>query len=254
MSKRYKGLLFDLCGTLMQYRIDRMPLIEFEGKQVHTTTPLLYACFLEFDRGKVSYERFHTEFVNTTEAIARKRDASGKEILSATRFESFLNRLNADLGKRRNEIQRLLKDIHLARVAKCLEFLPRHRDLLLAWGKTHRIGLVTNFDDTQTVRNVLSRERITDLFDVIIISAEFGLRKPRREIFLRACDDIGASVSETLFVGDSWESDVVGAKSIGLDTAWINPHQIPQPDKGRKADYHFSDLAELDHVLNQRHS
>jgi len=247
--KRYQSVLFDLCGTVMQYRIDGMPEIEWEGKLVHTTTPLLYACFLEFDRGQISFEAFHAAFTETTEALALKREESGEEILSTLRFEIFLNRLNADLGKRRSEIQRLLKEIHLERVAKCLVLETRHRALLSRWKAAYKIGLVTNFDDTRTVRKILARENLADLFGATLISAEFGLRKPRQEIFLAACEQLGTPPSETLFVGDSWECDILGAQSVGMDTAWINSEQIPQAGPGKKADYLLSDLEALDAIL-----
>ncbi len=249
--KTYKSILFDLCGTVLQYRTDRMPEIEFAGKKILTTTPLLYACFLEFDRGAVSFEAFHSTFIETTETLARKREESGEEILSETRFEIFLNRLNADLGKRRSEIQRLLKEIHLDRVAQCLVLEAEHREGLVRWKATHKIGLVTNFDDTQTVRRVLARDELTSLFEATLISAEFGLRKPRKEIFLAACEQLGTAPAETLFVGDSWESDVLGAKAVGMDTAWINPVGNQQADPDRQADYQLADLKDLDNFLKK---
>lgn len=247
--RQYKTILFDLCGTLMQYRTDRMPQIEIEGQQVHTTTPLLYACFREFDRGEIPFEKFHADFIKTTEEISISRKSDGKEILSSTRFESFLDRLNADLGKRRSEIHRLLKEIHLKRVADCLELLPQHRDLLFAWKEQYKIGLVTNFDDAKTVRDLLLREGISKLFETVVISAEIGIRKPRKEIFLSACQQIKTAQTETLFVGDSWECDIVGAKSLGLDVAWINLERRRQDKLGPKADYNLSDIKELDTIL-----
>lgn len=247
--KQYKTLLFDLCGTLMQYRTERMPSIEIEGEQVQTTTPLLYACFLEFDRGAISFEKFHADFIKTTEAISIARESRGEEVLSSTRFDAFLDRLNADLGKRRSEIHRLLMEIHLKRVSDCLELLPQHRDLLLVWKKQYKMGLVTNFDDAKTVRELLLREGISELFETVVISAEIGIRKPRKEIFLAACEQMKSPPSETLFVGDSWECDIVGAKSLGLDTAWINPVQGPQNEKEPKVDYFLHNLEALDAIL-----
>jgi len=233
----------------MQYRIERMPRFEFGGKQVHASTPLLYACFIEFDRGQIPFEKFHTDFMATTEAVWDDKTKSGKEILSSTRFERFLEKLDADLGKRKHEIHRLLMDIHLTRVAKCLELLPVHRGLLFHWQKQYRLGLVTNFDDAKTVQHVLTRDGIDRLFQSIIISAEMGIRKPCREIFSKACGQLDASPDKTLFIGDNWTDDIIGAKGLGMDTAWINPDRLPQPEGTISTDYDLSDLAELEDIV-----
>lgn len=246
---QYRAVLFDLCGTVMQYRLDRIPMVEIKGEQVQTTTTLLYACFIEFDRGKISYEKFHSDFMEVSVELAEKKKATGEEIQSHTRFALFLERLNADLGKRQTEIHRLLMDIHLDRVGKSLELLQQHRDLLETWKAMYPLGLVTNFDDTKTVRRVLDRDGISGFFDTIQISAELGIRKPRKEIFEAACIQLNAEPSEVLFVGDNWDEDIIGAKSLGMETAWINPDRLPQPKGSIRSDYDLSDLSELQRIL-----
>lgn len=247
--KRYKAILFDLCGTLMQYRLDRLPSIKIDGEMVQSTTPLLYACFQEFDRGAVPFEKFHADFMATSDALFHEREETGKEILSSRRFELFLERLDADLGPRRSEIQRLLMDIHLDRVATCLELLPHHEVLLREWQSQYKIGLVTNFDDALTVHHVLKREKLTELFGTIVISAELGIRKPRKEIFLSASEALGSPPKECLFVGDSWQCDIVGAKALGMNTAWINAEGTSPPTDEPKTDYDLIDLTALSEIL-----
>ncbi len=247
--KKYQAVLFDLCGTLMQYRLDRLPLITVDGMQVESTTPLTYACFREFDRGKVSFEEFYNAFMLTSALLEQEKNETGKEFLSAVRFDRFLDRLDADLGPRRTEIHRLLMDIHLKKVGQCLELLPRHRALLFNLKDRYRMAVVSNFDDIKTVQKVLAREGITELFEVIVISAEVGLRKPREEVFLAASDILKIPHEETLFVGDSWTHDIVGAKKLRMDTAWINPDHLPPPTKEIRTDYVLSDLSELSRIL-----
>jgi len=250
-NKRYKTVLFDLCGTIMQYRLDRLPTFEIEGKSIQSTTPLLYACFQEFDRGVISFEKFHADFMTTTEVVFHEREETGEEILSSTRFRLFLERLDADLGPRRNEVERLLMDIHLDRVATCLELLPSHDALLHECENQYRMGLVSNFDDARTVQYVLEKEKIDALFGSVLISASFGIRKPRKEIFLAACETLNSKPSECLFVGDSWEADIVGAKAVGMDTVWINTERCVPPTGDTKTDYDLGDLAELSAVLSE---
>ncbi|HLG21284.1 MAG TPA: hypothetical protein VI382_00600, partial [Candidatus Manganitrophaceae bacterium] len=105
--KRYRALLFDLCDTVMPFRNDRAPLARIRDKEVRTTTPLLYACFKEYN-GHVPYEAFHDHFVEATENIAAVRAVRGEEISSSVRFDLLLDRLGAPLGGGRDELHRRL--------------------------------------------------------------------------------------------------------------------------------------------------
>ncbi len=247
--KKYQAVFFDLCGTLMQYRLDRLPLIEVDGMQVESTTPLTYACFREFDRGQISFEKFYKDFMLTSAELEQEKSATGKEFHSSVRFDRFLDRLDADLGPRRREIHRLLMDIHLDKVGQCLELLPRHKELLFKLKDQYRMAVVSNFDDLKTVQSVLARDGISDLFEIIVVSAEVGLRKPRKEVFMAASDVMKTPHEETLFVGDSWTHDIEGAKKLGMATAWINSDHLPPPTKTVQTDYTLSDLSELSRIL-----
>lgn len=242
--KKYRALLFDLCDTIMPFRNDRMPLARIQGKEIHTTSPLLYECFTQL-APPIPYETFHGHFVETTESIWIMRDQSGEEISSATRFSRFLERLGIGRGNHWETLHRRFLEIHLTRISLCLECAPPVRDLLTRLKERYRIGLVSNFDDTDTVYRVLAREKIDHCFETVIISSEIGLRKPRPEIFLAACEKIGIAPADALFIGDSFENDIVGAKRLGMDAAWINPIGLPPPIDGPRPDYILSDLTDL---------
>ena len=52
-----------------------------------------------------------------------------------------------------------------------------------------------------------------------------------RSIFERVLNDLGVAPSTTLFVGDEYYADMVGAKSIGLSTIWINNRKVSIDDQ-----------------------
>lgn len=242
--KKYKALLFDLCDTIMPFRNDRMPLAQIQGKEIRTTSPLLYECFTQY-ASSIPYVAFHGHFVETTESIWILRDQSGEEISSATRFERFLERLGIGRGEHWDALHRRFLETHLSRIALCLECAPPVRDLLARLKDQYRIGLVSNFDDTDTVYQVLKKEGVDHCFETVIISSEIGIRKPRPEIFLAACEKIGVAPADCLFIGDSFENDVVGAKRLGMDVAWINPIGLPPPQEDPRPDYILAQLTDL---------
>jgi FMN phosphatase YigB (HAD superfamily) len=55
----------------------------------------------------------------------------------------------------------------------------------------------------------------------VIVSAEVGIAKPSPDIFALTCEAIGSAAARTAMIGDNWESDVVGARSVGLMTIFV---------------------------------
>ncbi len=46
-------------------------------------------------------------------------------------------------------------------------------------------------------------------------------RKPHPEIFQKALEKLGVAAEETVFVGDTVDADVKGAKDLGMKTVFI---------------------------------
>ncbi len=244
---QYRALIFDLCDTIMPYQTDQLPQANIRGTPVRTTTPLLYDCFKKVNTS-IPYEQFHDLFVANTESIVALR-TSGEEITSTFRFERFLDRLNTQQSNHRAEIHREFLRIHLGQVANCIHCPDKNRALLMALRKSVPLGLITNFDDVKTVYSVLDREGVRELFDTILISAEFGLRKPRKEIFLAACQNLKIDPRESLFIGDSLPSDVAGAKGVGMDVVWINPNGDLLPEGAIKPNHILAEITDLPSIL-----
>jgi len=61
------------------------------------------------------------------------------------------------------------------------------------------------------------------------ISGTYGIAKPKAEIFKLVEDKLGAIPKQTVYVGDSFEKDIVGAKRAGWQAVWMN-HRNRQAD------------------------
>jgi putative hydrolase of the HAD superfamily len=84
-----------------------------------------------------------------------------------------------------------------------------------------RLGVVSNADGR--VPAALAAQGLAEHFSVIIDSHLVGVEKPDPRIFRLALDGCGAGPEETLFVGDIYEIDIVGARSAGLDALLLDP-------------------------------
>ena len=62
-------------------------------------------------------------------------------------------------------------------------------------------------------------------FTKIIISQEVNIEKPDPRIFYLALNYYNIQPEQAMMVGDSYESDICGPKSLGMKTCWVNPEK-----------------------------
>jgi HAD superfamily hydrolase (TIGR01549 family) len=53
-------------------------------------------------------------------------------------------------------------------------------------------------------------------FDCLVVSSRLGISKPSADVFLMALERLGASPDETVYVGDTYVKDVIGARAAGI--------------------------------------
>ena len=100
-----------------------------------------------------------------------------------------------------------------------------------------KLGLVSNaFDPGWLLHRDLEQMGLEERLDVSVFSSEVGVRKPHREIFERALDQLGVHPERALFVGDRLYEDVRGAGELGMTTVqalWFRADEHPdggEPD------------------------
>ena len=84
-------------------------------------------------------------------------------------------------------------------------------------------------------------------FQTIILSEDAGFNKPAPEFFDYALRLSGAQRETTLMIGDNFQTDILGAKNVGLDTAWFN--RFPDFPAPESVSYEVTSLRELMDVL-----
>lgn len=85
-----------------------------------------------------------------------------------------------------------------------------------------KTGLISNWD--HSCRKVLKESQLLDLLDTVVISSEMGVEKPEKEIFEAAFEQGGTSAQESLYIGDNYYDDVIGASKVEMDSVLINPY------------------------------
>lgn len=101
------------------------------------------------------------------------------------------------------------------------ETLGRLREL----GK--RVFLLSNAQSDFT-RPEIELLGLTDCFDGILISSEEGCRKPSPVFFRRLTERYGLTPENCLMIGNDVNTDIKGAKAVGMDTLYIHTETSPQ--------------------------
>jgi len=100
------------------------------------------------------------------------------------------------------------------------QILPGTRDALERIAQKFRIAVISNADGG--IERVLSRCGIADCFETITDSGIVGIEKPRAEIFEAALQAMKASADESLYVGDVYSVDYVGARNAGMQAVLLD--------------------------------
>ena len=133
------------------------------------------------------------------------------------------------LGQVRECLSRMHRERHLwssvaERTAEALERL-RQAGLKLA--------VVSNSDGR--VEQALDAAGLREYFDVVIDSALVGVEKPDPRIFHAALDALNVRPEETLYVGDLYEIDVLGARAAGMEAVLLGSPEASSDPSCRTA-------------------
>jgi len=131
-------------------------------------------------------------------------------------------------------------------VVKCVE---ETKIVLNEFKDNLKYSLVSNFYGN--IESVLKSLSIDEYFSSIIDSTKVNLRKPDKRIFELALKDLNVKAENTLAVGDSYVRDIVPAKILGCNTAWLNVQSWTQPDDTSNADFIIKDIKELKNIINK---
>ena len=127
-------------------------------------------------------------------------------------------------------------------------YLDGAKDLLDSLFGNYRLYLATN-----GIVNVQAR-RIADTgigkyFDGIFVSERIGYNKPDKRFFDSVFSEIpGFKHSETVIVGDTLTSDILGGINAGIKTVYFNPNRRKN-DTGITPYYEISSLCELTELI-----
>ena len=205
----YKHLFFDLDHTLWDFDTNaKSSLTEIYAEfGLHATvTPEFEDFYKQYIyHNEILWDRYQKGFISADELKWKRMWRTlldfkiGDEVLSKNLSTRFL------------EILPTKKEVFPYTI-EILEYLT---------AKKYEIHLITNgFEKTQwsKIRNSGLDKYITH----VITSEGSNSLKPKKEIFDFAMNKAGASLAESIMIGDNLDADIQGAMNAGMDTVFVN--------------------------------
>lgn len=209
---RSKAILFDLGGTLVT-------AVE-EDRSITRTAVENILSLLQSQGCKIRKDQFAALYERQKKIHQDIRDSFHIEIQLENWLWQLLSsacgRVLAD--KILGEALELLLDARINSVA----LYPETLRVLEELKGEYRIGIVSNISSSAVAERAAERLGLKRFVDALVTSAEVGVRKPHPGIFSYALRRLDVASRDAMFVGDSIEHDVLGAKSVGLRAIYLD--------------------------------
>jgi len=149
---------------------------------------------------------------------------------------------------------RLGLDLDLAMVDAALETIYRacvpsvepregaHETLTRLRDAGYRLAVLSNARYGPFVSWALEAAALVPYLETVASSADIGWRKPSVQAFQWLLDRLGVPAHESVYVGDYYPYDIVGAKATGMRTIWL---RVPYSPAGDDMDATADELPEV---------
>lgn len=245
-----RGIIFDVNGTLIDILTDEGDesiyraighYLSYQGIYLHRgqVRDLYYAIM---DKQRRASTQVHYEFdaVQIWHEFLEVNSAAAAALPPAklAQMPLFLAEMYRGISRRRlqlyPEVKAVLDELH-----------PRFKLAVLS--------------DAQSAwaRPEMRAVEIESYFDPIIISGDYGFRKPDRRLFEAALAGMGLDAEDAVFVGNDLYRDIFGAGQLRMKTVFFAPDRVITPMDGVDPDYIIYQLSELPRAIEsferQRH-
>jgi putative hydrolase of the HAD superfamily len=206
--KKYNHLIFDLDHTLWDFE--------------RNSSKALEEIYLEMDlasKGVVDFLLFYHKYKEINEQCWAdyRHGKLEKAALRTIRFKRTLNHFNIDDDTLTEEIC----DSYLYKSPRKPHLIEGSNELLTYLKTKYQLHILTNgFAEIQSLK--MQHSGLDKYFTHVIASEKAGEKKPHPQAFRYALDQIGARAEECIMIGDNPETDIDGARKIGMDTIYFN--------------------------------
>ena len=223
--KQYRNYIFDLYGTLVDIRTDET------DRKLWEHMSLFYGYYGAY----YAAEELHQAYL----ALVNEKEKALKRVHAVQySHESYPEIPIEEVFRELYEAKGVAADSQLvihtgqmfrAHSTKYIRLYAHAKELLAALKEAGRgVYLLSNAQKIFTEYELFYLG-IHDLFDGILISSDYGCRKPDERFFGLLSEKYGVSAAESLMIGNDMDTDIAGAARAGMDSFYIHsaisPHE-----------------------------
>ena len=119
---------------------------------------------------------------------------------------------------------------------------PKLLRLLNKLRPKYRLGIISNNSRAIVSKKLDAIGIPLNIFDPIVTTYELGVMKPDPDPFLKALELARVSPDEAIYIGDKEETDILGAKAVGMRTIMVW-------GKSKHADLSIPTIYSLERIL-----
>lgn len=208
-------IFFDLDRTLWDFETNSKVALETVYRE--NSLNEFFSSFILF------YERYQQENSKVWQRYYKK-EIDKNEV----RFLRIYNTLKTANKEFCNNLSQQYIEIAMAETA----LMPYTKEILnYLLDKKYRLHIITNgFKEVQAQK--LANCNIISFFDTVTTSEDAKAHKPHPKAFLHAIKEANTTLEKSAMVGDDIETDIAGAKQIGLLSIYFNPKNNTEPHRG----------------------
>ena len=222
----YTDLIFDLYGTLVDIHTE-------ESDAVWEKTAVFFGFYGAHYTGPQLRQAFRV-------SMARREAQAGQsyECFPDIPFEPVMAQLFRDAGVEENADALGIQASQLFRIAS-MDYIRLYPGVTEALTKLRRHGfrlwLLSNAQRIFTEYE-LRHLGLGAQFDGIYLSSDYGCRKPDGRFYQALIREQNLNITNCLMIGNDRQTDIAGAKALGMDTLYMHteltpPEQLPaDPD------------------------
>ena len=196
-----KHIVFDFFGTLVGYTPGHL-----SGEKYFNTYK-----FLTENGYAINYKKFSSSFSDAFGELEEKAKVTNKEF--------FTN----NFGEVPNKIQKDFIENYITEWNRQILYYPQLKRFLDKLRGNYDLSIITNTHYKFLIYNNLRTMGISNYFNLILTSVEYGIRKPDSRIFREAIKRLSAKPETIIYVGDNYSEDYQGAISAGIRCILLDP-------------------------------
>lgn len=234
-KKQYKNYVFDLYGTLVDIHTDE------EDRQVWEKLALFYGYYGALYTPE-ELQTLYLELIKKNEKIKKNEMEAEPNYAHEAFPEIQIDKIFQELFQQKGVDAGTELSVHAGQFFRALstEYIRLYEgvpEMLAAIRETgSKIYLLSNAQRIFTAYE-MNFLNISQYFDAILISSDYGTKKPDIRFFHILLDEYGLKPEECIMIGNDAKSDIAGAKLAGMDTYYIHSNISPECEKEPDAVY-----------------